>query len=215
MPLYKTITVNPTTKVFIWKVEESYKSLCEGIELTPHCEQRVNGMKSEIHRKGFMSIRHLLAQAGYVDKDLYYDDLGKPHLVDGKLISITHSFNFTGIIVSNEKVGIDIEKQRDKILTIAHKFTPLEEYHTLANEEALIRKLTIVWGGKESIYKLMAEPGLSFLQHINITDFDFDATKTTGKVLFNGKGSLYEMEFLEFEGFTCVYAWEAQKPMAG
>lgn len=214
MPLYKTITVNPNTKVFIWKVEESLEWLSKGIELTPHCEERVKGMKSEIHQKGFMSIRHLLAQAGYVDKDLYYDSMGKPHLVDGKLISITHSFNFTGIIVSNEKVGIDIEKQRDKILTIAHKFTPLEEYHTLANEEALIRKLTIVWGGKESIYKLMAEPGLSFLQHINITDFDFDAVGTTGKVLFNGKPSLYEMEFLEFEGFTCVYAWEAKKPVA-
>ncbi|QED38266.1 4'-phosphopantetheinyl transferase superfamily protein [Antarcticibacterium arcticum] len=215
MPLYKTITVNPTTKVFIWKVEESYEWLNEGIELTPHCEQRVKGMKSEIHRRGFMSIRHLLAEAGYVDKDLFYDEMGKPHLVDGKLISITHSFNFTGIIVSDAKVGIDIEKQRDKILTIAHKFTPLSEYHTLANEEALIRKLTIVWGGKEAIYKLMAEPGLSFLQHINITDFDFDATKTTGKVLFNGHPSLYELEFLEFEGFTCVYAWEAGKAVSG
>ncbi len=215
MPLYKTITVNPTTKVFIWKVEESFELLNEGIELTPHCAQRVQGMKSEIHRRGFMSIRHLLAQAGYVDKDLFYDEMGKPHLVDGKLISITHSFNFTGIIVSDSKVGIDIEKQRDKILTIAHKFTPLEEYHTLANEEALIRKLTIVWGGKEAIYKLMAEPGLSFLQHINITDFDFDATKTTGKVLFNGQPSLYEMEFLEFEGYTCVYTLETAKKVAG
>lgn len=207
MPLYKTITANSHTKVFIWKVEEPFEELSDGIQLTDHCQSRVDGMKSEIHRRGFMSIRHLLAEVGYVDSDLYYDKLGKPHLKDGKNISITHSFNFTGIIVSDEKVGIDIEKQREKILRIANKFTPLKEYHTLANEDALIRKLTIVWGAKESVYKMYAEPGLGFLQHINVTDFDFDDAKTTAKVLFKGRKSFYEMEFLEFEGFTCVYGW--------
>jgi phosphopantetheinyl transferase len=207
MPLYKTITVDEHTNVYIWKVEESFDWLQQGVKLTRACLERVNGMRSEIHRRGFISIRHLLAEAGYEDKDLIYDEFGKPHLADGKYISITHSFNFTGLICSTQKVGIDIEKQRDKILKIANKFTPLKEYHTVANEEALIRKLTIVWGGKESIYKLMEEPGLGFLQHINITDFDLDATETTGKVFFNGKTSRYDLKFLEFEGFTCVYAF--------
>ncbi|UJH89937.1 4'-phosphopantetheinyl transferase superfamily protein [Antarcticibacterium sp. 1MA-6-2] len=206
MPLYKRITVDKDTKVFIWKVEESFDWLSRGIELTDNCSRRVEGMKSEIHRRGFMSIRHLLAEAGYEDKDLYYDDLGKPHLHDGKNISITHSFNFTGIILSDKKVGIDIEMQRDKILRIANKFTPLKEYHTLANEDALIRKLTIVWGAKEAIYKMYAEPGLGFLQHINITDFEFEAGTTTGTIYFNGSTSRYYIEFLEFEGFTCVYS---------
>ncbi len=77
-------------------------------------------MKSEIHRRGFMSIRHLMAEAGYVDQDLFYDDLGKPHLKNGKNISITHSFIFTAIILSDDKVGIDIEKRRDKILKNSH-----------------------------------------------------------------------------------------------
>lgn len=212
MPLYKTITVNPGTKVFIWKIEESFEDLSEGIKLTNHCQTRLDGMKSEIHRRGFMSIRHLMAEAGYVDEDLYYDDLGKPHLKDGKNISISHSFSFTGIIVSDHQVGIDIEKQREKMLKIAPKFTPLKEYHTLANEEALIRKLTIVWGAKESIFKMYAEPGVGFLQHINVTDFDFDDDKTTAQVYFKGVRSYYEMEFLEFERFTCVYGWPTKTP---
>lgn len=206
MALYKTITVDQRTKAFIWKVEEPFEWLSEGIELTANCQERVKGMKSEIHKRGFMSIRHLLAEAGYTDFDLYYNELGKPHLKDNKYISITHSFEFTAIIVSEEQVGIDIEKTRDKILKIAEKFTPIEEYRTLANEAAIIRKLTIVWGAKESIYKLYAEPGLSFLQHINIADFDLEENKTTGKVYFNGKISNFDLNFLEFEGFTCVYA---------
>lgn len=206
MALYKTITVDQHTKAFIWKVEEPYEWLSEGIKLTPNCQERVKGMKSEIHKRGFMSIRHLLAEAGYTDFDLYYDELGKPHLKDNNYISITHSFEFTAIIVSKEHVGIDIEKKRDKILKIAEKFTNIEEYRTLANVAAIIRKLTVVWGAKESIYKIFAEPGLSFLQHINIADFDLDEAKTTGEVYFNGTTSRFDLNFLEFEEYTCVYA---------
>ncbi|MEP0264749.1 4'-phosphopantetheinyl transferase superfamily protein [Dokdonia sp.] len=207
MPLYKTITINSQTTLYIWKIEESLDALSQDIKLTDHCQQRVDGMKSELHQRGFMSVRHLLAEAGYTDHDLYYDPSGKPHLNDGKHISITHSFIFSGIIVSNQEVGIDIEMQRDKILRIAHKFTPFEEYRTLANTDAIIRKLTIVWGAKESLYKLYAQEGLNFLKHIDVQDFYFDDAKTTASVTYDAAKSTYDIYFLEFEGFTCVYGY--------
>lgn len=206
MPLYKTITVNSTTKVLIWKIEESFELLSEGVELTQHCQSRVDGMKSDLHRRGFMSIRQLLALEGYEDRDLYYDQHGKPHLKDGKKISITHSFIFSAIIISDAEVGIDIEKQRSKILKIAHKFTPIEEYRTLANEDAIMRKLTIVWGAKESLYKSFARKGVSFLQHIYVEDFSLDESTTEASVSFDSKLEYYDIWFLEFEGFTCAYA---------
>ncbi len=207
MPIYKTITVSPGTSVYMWKVTEPEHELSRGIELTSHCQNRMDGMKSEAHRRAFLSIRHLMAKAGYVDSDLYYDDWGKPHLKDGNHISITHSHNFTGIIVSEtDEVGIDIEMQRDKILRIAHKFTPIQEYRTLANTDAIIRKLTMVWGAKESLYKIYAQKGLSFLRHIDVMDFTFDDSRTVAEILYKGKKSHYDVEFLEFEGFTCAYA---------
>ncbi len=207
MPLYKTIVVTPLIKLYVWKIEESESELAEAVRLTPFCQKRMEGMKSEIHRRGFLSIRHLLKEEGYVDEDLIYDEFGKPHLRDGKNISITHSNHFTAIIVGQgQEVGIDIEKQRDKILRIAHKFTPIEEYRTIANTDALIRKLTIVWGCKESLYKIYAVPGLSFLHHINIQDFSMTDQKTTGEILYKGNTSHYNITFSEFEGFTLVYA---------
>ena len=207
MPLYKTIAVTPGVKVYIWKIEESEEELSKGIALTDHCQKRMDGMKSQLHRQGFLSVRHLLAMAGYMDQDLFYDAAGKPHLRDGQHISITHSHTFTGIIVSNvAEVGIDIEMQRDKILRIANKFTPIEEYKTIANADALVRKLTIVWGAKESLYKIYAHPGLSFLYHVDVKDFSFDDTETTAEILFHGDITNYVIHFLEFEGFTCVYA---------
>lgn len=206
MPLYKTITVNPSTKVFIWKIEESFDALSKDLSLTENCSSRVANMKSELHRCGFMSIRQLLAIAGYSDHNLTYDENGKPHLDDGKFISITHSFNFSAIIVSDIEVGIDIEKQRNKIIRIGHKFTPIEEYRTIANDDALIRKLTIVWCAKESLYKSFSEKSVSFLQNIDVDDFDLDDKKTTAKVVYGDKEERYSIDFLEFEGFTCAYA---------
>jgi len=210
MPLYKTITVNNGTKVLIWKIEESYEALSEGITLTSHCQKRVQNMKSDLHRRGFMSVRHLLAAQGYTDHDLYYDEVGKPHLKDGRKISITHSFIFSAIILSTYEVGIDIEKQRSKILRIAHKFTPIEEYRTMANDDAVVRKLTIVWGAKESLYKSFAEKGVSFLQHLYVEDFRLDETGTGASVNYMGKSTNYDIWFIEFEGFTCVYAHIAE-----
>ncbi|MAZ72707.1 MAG: 4-phosphopantetheinyl transferase [Flavobacteriaceae bacterium] len=206
MPLYKTITVGNEAKVLIWKIEESFEQLAQGISLTKHCHNRVNGMKSDLHRRGFMSVRHLLAAQGYTDHDLFYDTNGKPHLRDGKCISITHSFIFSAIIISETEVGIDIEKQRPKILKIAHKFTPIEEYRTLANDDAIMRKLTMVWGAKESLYKSFATPGVSFLQHIYVEDFRLDDLKSTARVSFQDSKENYRIWFLEFEEFTCAYA---------
>ncbi len=206
MPLYKTITVNERTKLLIWKINEDFNQLSRKISLTDTSNFRVMNMKSDLHRRGFMSIRHLLALEGYTDKDLYYDENGKPHLKDEKHISITHSFNFAAVIISDFEVGIDIEKQRNKILRIAHKFTPLEEYRTIANEDAMMRKLTIVWCAKESLYKSFASPGVSFLENIYVEEFMLEDKKTTATVTFIEKTASYDVDYLEFEDFTCAYA---------
>lgn len=208
MPLYKTITAQNNTKVYLWKIEESFENLSLGIELQKPHAARVAGMKSDIHQRGFLSIRHLLKEAGYVDHDLYYDDFGKPHLHDGTGISITHSFQFTGIIIGPQPVGIDIEKERAKILRIARKFTPLQEYRTLANEDALIRKLSLVWCAKETLYKMYGQPGLSFLKHIDVHDFRLGTDQTTTATIhFNGSKSNYRVYFQEFDGFSCAYGF--------
>ena len=53
MPIHKTLTVNETCKVLIWKIEESFENLSDGIVLTQNSQNRVNGMKSDLHRRGF------------------------------------------------------------------------------------------------------------------------------------------------------------------
>lgn len=206
MPLYKTLTPNPQTTVKIWKISEPYSDLFESVSLKPKSLERVLGMKSELHQRGFLSVRKLLAEFGYVDEDLFYDDNGKPHLKDGKQISITHSFNFSAIIISDSTVGIDIEKQRDKINIIAHKFVDYEFDYLDETDADYIKKLTTIWCVKESLYKLYATPGLSFKQHCLVIPFNIEDEETVAWIDFKAQKNRYSISFMEFEGFTCAYA---------
>ncbi|WP_339915985.1 4'-phosphopantetheinyl transferase superfamily protein [Yeosuana marina] len=206
MPLYKSITPNSQSTVKIWKITESYDDLINGISLKSENLERVLGMKSELHQRGFLSVRHLLAEFGYQDSDLFYDENGKPHLHDGKYISITHSFIFSAVVVSDDVVGIDVEKQRDKITIIAHKFLDYEFDYLSKTDEDYIKKLTRIWCVKESLYKLFATPGLSFKDHCLVIPFAIEDDKTYAWIDYDNKKYRYNINFLEFEGFTCAYA---------
>lgn len=205
MPLYKTITPNSQTTVKIWKITESYDELIQPITLTDTCMQRVLSMKSEWHQRGFLSVRHLLAEFGYTDADLVYDNNGKPHLKDGKHISITHSFMFSGVIISDHEVGIDIEKQREKIAVIAHKFVGYEQNYLVNTADDYINKLTVIWCVKESLYKLFATPGMLFKEHFLVIPFMIKDEETIAWIDYEEVKYRYNTHFFEFEGFTCAY----------
>ena len=205
MPVYKTLTPNSQTTVKIWKITESFDDLMKPISLRVESMNRVLGMKSELHQRGFLSVRHLLAEFGYTDEDLYYDNHGKPHLKDGKHISITHSFTFSAIIVSDHEVGIDIEKQREKIKIIAHKFVAYEFDYLTKEADDYIKKLTVIWGIKESLYKLFATPGMLFREHFLVIPFMLEDNETVAWIDYQGRKLRYNTHFFEFEGFTCAF----------
>lgn len=205
MPLYKTFTPNTDTQVYVWKIEASFENLSEGIELSENSINRLANMKSEIHRRGFLSIRHLLKEAGYTDNELYYTPNGKPHLKDGKCISITHSFDFSAIIISPHEVGIDVEKNREKIKIIQHKFVNFERGFINPNDD-YIEQLTVVWGGKESLFKIYPHGGLTFKNDIDIESFTMAKGRTTGTIKVPGWNRAYDIFYHQLENFTLVYA---------
>lgn len=221
MPLFKTIKFNSTTKILVWKVTESYAELFEQVVLNESNRIRLEGMKSEMHQRAFLSVRKLLQETGHTDLDLYYDEFGKPHLHGENHISITHSHNFSAIIISDKTVGIDIELQRDKITRIADKFCQTEFQFLDSDSEEYIRKLTVIWGAKEAIFKIRNEKGISFKNHINVHSFELNVKQNYAELHFNNLVKNFNIHFEEIEScpesfqneegkqnFTLVYAFE-------
>ncbi|MDB4108180.1 4'-phosphopantetheinyl transferase superfamily protein, partial [Flavobacteriaceae bacterium] len=192
------------TIVKIWKISEPKEFFMNQIELKPESLERVNEMKSELHQRGFLSVRMLLSEFGYKDIDLVYDSFGKPHLKDGKHISITHSYNFSAVVVSSKKVGVDIEKQREKITKIATKFIGFEDSYLNENDSKLIQKLTQIWCIKESLYKLYATPGMVFKKHFLVVPFGTESNSTIAWIIHNNNRLKFKAIFVEFEGFGCA-----------
>jgi phosphopantetheinyl transferase len=210
MPLYKVIHFNANTQILIWKITESFQELLEQVILNDSNQKRLNGMKSEMHQRAFLSVRKLLQEIGHTDLDLYYDEFGKPHLHGEKHISITHSHEFSAIIISDKTVGIDIELQREKIIRIADKFinpTELKRLKSNSNKD-YIKKLTVKWGAKEAIFKIRNEKGISFKDHIKVNAFEIQDTKAIAELHFDNITKEFKIYFEEIEDFTLVYAFE-------
>lgn len=208
MPLYQDTRPQLGTRMLIWKVTESLTDLQSQIRLRPESQARLESMKSELHQRAFLSVRMLLLEAGYTDFDLYYDIFGKPHLKDSQHISITHSHEFAAIIISDQKVGIDIELQREKIKSIASKFCDAELSFLFEQSQDYIPKLTVIWGAKEAIFKIRNEKGISFKNHIQVNPFELINKQAQAQLHFDNVIQDFKLYFEEVEDFTLVYAFE-------
>ncbi len=202
MPLIKKIDKGSTT-VYLWKIEESFDELRKDLHLRDASNTRLEGMKSEVHQRGFLSIRHLLKAAGYSDAELLYDENGKPYLVDNKHISISHSFQYATIIISDENVGIDIEMKRDKIKRIANKFCNSQELASVAGREDEIQLLTTIWCAKEAMYKMCNSRSLSFKD-----DMSVDYVNNVSSVQSKDYSKKFKYELVDLNMFLLVYTFE-------
>jgi len=205
MSFIKKINFTSNTTIYAWKITEDFNYLLSHVVLKPSSLERVSKMKSESHQKGFLAVRMLLQHCGYTDYDLSYDHSGKPSLADGNKISITHSFEYSVIAISQQEIGIDIELCRDKIIRIGNKFAQEQFVQNYAEDEQK-RILTVIWGAKESIFKIMNEPGISFLDHIAVHPFLLSDNNTTAQLNFNHEISNFTIYYKEIDNYTLVYA---------
>ncbi len=206
MPLYKEVIINDITKLYLWKITEDLDWFIDVVDLNISSQKRINSMKSESHQKGFLAVRMLLQHIGYSDFDLYYDSYGKPHLKDGKCISISHSHEFSAIAVSTHSIGIDLELVKEKILKIASRFMDVSHLENLSDTEK-IQKATVIWGIKESIFKIKSLEGISFPNHIFENKFNLEDKITKAQLRFNAEIENYNVvfNFVEDYIYVCTY----------
>ena len=200
MPLIKTFDIDVKTKLYLWDVEERLTDLQQAVVLTPQQQESLDAIRNEKGKKNFLATRLLLKNIGYTPTALFYDPNGKPFLSDGKQISISHSFNKVAVIISDRKVGVDIEKKREKIVAIAHKFTQWNFRTASFSLESIIQKLTMTWCAKEVGFKIHGNPEFT-LNDVKVRDF-FPTDSSTEILVGRGK---YEVNFIFIEDYVLGY----------
>ena len=229
MPFFKEIKINEHTTAYFWKISEDIDWLFENVELNEKSSSRLETMSSIEHKKGFLAVRMLLQHIGFTDFNLFYDEFGKPHLKteDGRRkteefetsnsqlpapssahISISHSHEFSCICISNQCIGIDLEKRKEKTLKIASRFMDISHLENLSEADK-IAKATVVWGVKESVFKLKNEKGISFPNHISESPFHLKDKKGKAQLHFNKvtEDFQFQFDFVDEYVFVCVLSY--------
>ncbi len=173
MPL-KMLTPINGVNIYIWEITETTREL---LDLTAFPDRaNIDKLRNVDHIKQTLA-KNIIFNKLELLPHLYKDSNGKPFLNNGLHISISHSGKWVAISVAKFPIGIDVERPRKKLLKIASKFLNPSDTGVLKLKS--YKELLWYWTAKESIYKLMGQPGLSLKNDIII--YDLDMEKMTGK----------------------------------
>ena len=167
---------------------------------------------SERRRKEFLASRWLLRQILQDDfVSFASDENGKLKDTNGSYqFSLSHSGNRVAAIASKtHPVGIDVEEIHPRILKVMHKFLNEQEKQALGKNPELWR-ITLCWSAKESIFKMIETPGLSFSNAIQLYLPKNEAESFIAKVKWNAQWQEVNMRFEKSEGFVLTYCVHAK-----
>ena len=190
--------------LLLWKLSENETQLSNLVNISLSSKSKLDLMKSSSQRRQFLGVQNLLNLHKIKNDMLFYDDNGKPHLLNNKFISISHSFDYCGVIVSNVKVGLDIEKFRSKILNISKKFVS-ESDLSLINLNS-IENVTKVWSIKEAVFKAFGHNKIDFKKNIIIKSVNKKFNKANVLIFKNEISENYSIEIYNFSEYICCVA---------
>ncbi len=170
MPLFYQQDINLTTKLGVWKIEETEDFFLHSVPLQrsiTHPHKRLQ------HLAG----RYLLAFLfpDFPHAEIEIADTRKPFLPDEQFhFSISHCGDYAAAIVSStERVGIDIEMITPRIDNIKHKFLHVDELKSVNDYAAgqQPKLLTLLWSAKEAMFKWWGRGDVDFSEVLRIHDF--------------------------------------------
>jgi phosphopantetheinyl transferase len=173
MPIFFQHQINDTTRLGIWKIEETEEFFKGNV---PQHRSVTHPHKRLQHLAGRFLLQFLFPDFPY--ELIQIADTRKPFLPDEQYqFSISHCGDYAAAIVSRDKrVGIDIEIPVDKIATIMYKFLSAREHGIFnlvpgdadASNTNSYETPTILWSAKESVFKWYGNGGVDFRKQIQL-----------------------------------------------
>ena len=211
MSLIETRILTEDTLIGFWKLEEDSSELLEMMK-NKLDEEEIAAYKRFNHERRrceWLASRILItALLGHYPK-IHYEESGKPYIDNGLNISITHSYEIVGVMVSKKKnIGVDVEKMNLRILKIEHKFMDESELDGLKPISRL-QSLYVNWCAKEAMYKAFNINDFDFKDNFRLDPFDYKVNgETTGQITQGDLVKKFTIHYREFE--TYMVAWCAE-----
>lgn len=205
MPFYQKITIDAATQIYFWEITEPLTYLQEITTLHTNSQLRLEKLKNKSHQVGFLAIRQLLQMAGLNDRDVFYDAEGKPHLVNGQHISMSHTAQFAMIGISQKPIGVDVEMINKKILLLAPRFMNKNHLEKVSEDDKMI-KATVVWGIKEAVFKIINQKGISYKADIIEDEFCIANKFTKARAMVGERLLSFKVAFDIIENAVYVVA---------
>ena len=169
MPIFYQHSINETTKLGIWKIEEPEPFFLEKAPLTT---QVTHPYKRLQHLAGRYLLSYLFPD--FPVEEIRIADTRKPFLHDEKYhFSISHCGNFaTAIVSSTNRVGVDLELVTPRIRNISSKFLSEAEKNYLQDWLHLpalhLEMITTIWCSKEALFKWYGLGNVDFRRHLRL-----------------------------------------------
>jgi len=173
VPIFFQHQVNDTTRLGIWKIEETEEFFLSNVPLqkeVTHPHKRLQ------HLAGRFLLQFLFPDFPY--ELIRIADTRKPCLPGEQYhFSISHCGDYAAAIVSSDRrVGIDIEIPSPKVTRIKDKFLSKQEQEIFNLQTSIStltsistsELLTLLWSCKESVFKWYGDGGVDFRQHIQL-----------------------------------------------
>lgn len=198
----------------IWKIEEDKETLLNQLQLNGEEREKLESLRKGKRTLHWLTTRVLLRHMLKTDEfiECPSDANGKPYLVDFPYsISLTHSYDYAAVMLSKtSSCGIDIEKIKDTVLRIKHKFLRPEELSFIESDVFEKEKLYACWCAKEAVYKLQGKKGVSFYRDMTISPFTYTRQGTLALELNHPeKGKVvYTVYYEKFNEYMLAYVHE-------
>lgn len=206
MPVYKIIKDIKNTQILLWKITENKKMLLKQANLSAIDYYRYNLILNVKRKKEFLAIRCALISMGIYEKEILYTNNGQPVLKNNKnYISFSHTNDIVSIAISRYPVGVDIEFIRDKkIIYLQKKFIRNDET-SFINDIYIVDKLHIIWGIKESLYKINNGYIKNIIKNYKVMPFHINDIKIKTWLLKNNISKMYWAWHKKIDKYQLVY----------
>jgi phosphopantetheinyl transferase len=170
VPIFFQHQINETTRLGIWKIEETEEFFLSNVPLR---QEVTHPLKRLQHLAGRFLLQFLYP--GFPYELIRIADTRKPYLPNEQYhFSISHCGDYAAAIVSSgQRVGVDIEITSEKVEKIKNKFLTQNEQliFSLTSGDPVASSTgitTLLWSAKESVYKWYGDGGVDFRKHIQL-----------------------------------------------